>query len=250
MVSTMSSRSRWNSCWRSFTSEEAAWYLLQSFLSLAFLVSISSWSEEKRWLSRRPSSSFSFRRLSRSISCLRRWSTSCWALMSSCSCLVACSIIWLPITKRSSMPFSFLSSLCCFSLARLCLDCCCLRASISCCFSLSASSFWASTLRISSSALLSSSSFSFSSCSSSCLIFSESSTYTVFSTTPAGPPIIWLAIEGSIPPPPWSSSAAFSFWISSWYSLSSASLGSSLSFGLFWMLLALLAYLSVEMVSS
>jgi len=42
----------------------------------------------------------------------------------------------------------------------------------------------------------------------------------------------------------------FSFFISYMYSLSNASLGSSLIFGLFWMNFALLAYLNVLKVSS
>jgi len=63
-------------------------------------------------------------------------------------------------------------------------------------------------------------------------------------------PSLSIISYDNAPAPDFPDNINLSFYISSWYYLISVSLGSSLIFGLFWILFALLAYLRVLIVSS
>mmetsp|Transcript_3793 Transcript_3793/g.13306 ORF Transcript_3793/g.13306 Transcript_3793/m.13306 type:complete len:288 (+) Transcript_3793:362-1225(+) len=271
MLSRRSSRSRWNSSWRSSTSCFAAWYLPHSFWSFAVFASASScllWyvsSVSSCLLSRssmRLRFSASTRRFSASSAAFRSISFFCSSVRS-----------WrLPCSSLLSIVFSFFSSciffsrsswtaLKCFS-SSSCWDCmaAAMRSFSSLVRSFSAIIFSSSAFASASAALrmaslscserLGPASFIFLDSSlltcaliaSICMSSGSCSTSTSFSiifTSPAGT---------SLPPP--SASAAFRRAISSWNSRSIASFGSSLIFGLFLMFLARFAYRSVLSVSS
>mmetsp|Transcript_68132 Transcript_68132/g.163502 ORF Transcript_68132/g.163502 Transcript_68132/m.163502 type:complete len:319 (+) Transcript_68132:596-1552(+) len=263
MVSSMSSRSCWNSFCRSWISCWVCLCLCQSFSSLAVI--FWTWSAAEEYLSSRVSfssiccSSSSFIRCS----CRRLSSTSISARFSSCSCCMAFSITWLPTNIFSCMAFNLESITCCcwassslrllrsdrsssnFFFSSSATFCCCSMSLLSSATCASISALSASTLllmRAISSSLTPlfttfSTRTSFSTTVSTSTI-SFSSMTSCSTTVPSGRTIGCL---GMLPPPPLaacSCSFIFNRMISSWNSRIIASLGSSLMRGLFLMLFA------------
>mmetsp|Transcript_3721 Transcript_3721/g.13721 ORF Transcript_3721/g.13721 Transcript_3721/m.13721 type:complete len:275 (-) Transcript_3721:1072-1896(-) len=260
MVSSMSSRSAWNSLCRSPISCLAACSLFQHFLSLRVLASTSSamlayCSSIMMFAS---SSSCLCSSSMRRASSFSRSSFAC-AARSSASCRCALLRTSPPISSFSCICFSFwLSAI--FSRAIASRSICCARSSsASFFFSSSVTALAASSCDRSSSARFCRLSRSAAALSSSSFIFSSLSpsfttTFsTIFSTTlvPPGPPAPPIAPPAPPPPlPAMSLICRFSRSISSWNSRSIASFGSSLMRGLFLMFFARLAYRSVDTVSS
>ncbi len=149
-------------------------------------------------------------------------------------------MIYDPAIIFSSIFLSFYISLCCFVFAFSWSSSLFFSCSNSCCFSSSLRFFSYMMRCFSYSARTLISSFSRCSRSSISRIFSLSSTRTTFSTSMIylpSTPCFFMISEGSTPY--WIiNSCSLSFCTSSWYSLRSASLGSSLMRGLFTMFLA------------
>lgn len=180
------------------------------------------------------------------------FSSSFLVFISSFCYFFATSITYEPAIIFSSIFLSFWISFCCLLFA--------FSYSFSLFYSSSSNLFFSSSLKFfscmmrcfSSSAFRLMSSFSFYSFSSNSFIFSLSSTNTYFSTSMIYLPIIpcfFISSVGSAPDYN-AANCILKFCTSSWYSLSSASFGSSLILGLFSMFFALLAYLRVFIVSS
>mmetsp|Transcript_21345 Transcript_21345/g.65132 ORF Transcript_21345/g.65132 Transcript_21345/m.65132 type:complete len:269 (-) Transcript_21345:1134-1940(-) len=239
MVSSMSSRSRWNSCSRSRISDVAAWYLAHSFLSLRVLTSTSSWSEPNCSSSCIAASSLDASSRASSRSCSLRSSSSSWARRSAASCCRALSMILPPWMSFSSILASrFCMFDFCASTSSRIFSSVASRSS-SARRSASVLLCWFSISRMSSAARLRSCSFSRSALRRiSATSSSVMPTLTIFSLmiSRAAPPDTMLpfaSVTGSAP-----ASCALRRLISSWNSRSMASFGSSLIFGLFLMFLA------------
>mmetsp|Transcript_25765 Transcript_25765/g.48490 ORF Transcript_25765/g.48490 Transcript_25765/m.48490 type:complete len:298 (+) Transcript_25765:630-1523(+) len=246
MVSSMPSLSSWNSSVRSLISLLALWNLLHSFFSFLVLASTSSCKLPNFSSSSKFCSSWSAICRANASSLFFLSASSCSACLSSASCFAALLAISPPTMSFSSIALSlFCSESLWFSMSMRAL--------------LSFSSFSLNAWRSSSVWFCWSSSACMSCCA---LAFMSAFSLSIFScisliASSLTPPLM-AEMSTSCPssmtvppsPPSMPMSWAFNLEISSWYSLSIASFGSSLILGLFLMFLALLAYLKVLIVSS